>query len=105
MSMTKNAIISKIARQTGSDKDEIRMHVDLFIHHIGMELAKSKQVKIKRFGTWTVADDGAVLCEAAPDLVRRASLEDVLHGVAREVTESLAMRMPNIDGQDAAQQA
>jgi protein-disulfide isomerase-like protein with CxxC motif len=93
MSVSKNAILSHIARESGFDKDDVRLHVDMFLAEIGRELAKSKAVKIKGFGTLAVTDDGMVTFVASPTLVRSANMAEVLDGIAQDVAENLAMRL------------
>lgn len=93
MSVSKNAILSHISSETGSDKDDVRLHVDMFLAAIGRELARSKAVKIKGFGTLAVTDDGTVAFSASPALVRSAGMDEVLDDIAHDVAEGLAIRL------------
>ena len=93
MSTSKNAILSAIAKETGFDKDDARLVVDIFLANIGRELAKSKRVKIKQFGTLSMTDGGVVAFEAAPYLVRNAGMSEVLVGIAEDVAEDMAERV------------
>lgn len=93
MSISKNAILSHIARESGSDKDDVRLHVDMFLAGIGRELARSKAVKIKGFGTLAVTDDGVVTFAASPSLVRSAGMAEVLDDIAQDVAEDMARRL------------
>jgi hypothetical protein len=93
MSISKNALIAAVSKETQSDKDLVRLHVDMFLAGIGRELAMSKRVKIKQFGTLSMTDDGVVAFEAAPALVRNATMEEVIDDISHDIAEDLAERM------------
>ena len=94
MSVTKNAIVSAVSRATGSDKDDVRLHVDMFLAGVGQELSRAKSVRIKHFGTLRVSDAGEVVFDASPSLVRVLNVDGVVMGIAEEVAEALQARLP-----------
>jgi nucleoid DNA-binding protein len=96
MSTSKNAILSAVAKATHSDKDDVRLHVDMFLAGVGAELAKSKAVNIKHFGILRIADDGAISFSPSPTLIRTmhpsALLGAVIQSVGADVSEELRSR-------------
>ena len=97
MSTSKRGIVSFICQETRADKDDIRLHIDMFLAGVGQELAAGKSVNIKHFGVFDPFEGGGIAFTPSPTMSRAESRQDVLEtvitGIGEDAAEELRTRL------------